>query len=158
MNWSKYHLYSTQKHVFYKQMKKAKTSSTFLQYSFSKPFRSELYKYSFSNSFRSELENEFFKIIFTHGIIYKITWYKQDIEVPAYALVSSTLFNLWIEKVYIDLEKLSLTNYKKEDSADHTREKFDNSVSEMEKKTNKIHKKINLNCFGNNTMEFKFRT
>lgn len=112
--------------------------------------------YFFSNSFRLELENEFFKIIFTHGIIYKITWYKQDIEVPAYALVCCTLFNLWIEKVYIDLEKLSLTNYKKEDSADHTREKFDNSVSEMEKKTNKIHKKINLNCFGNNTWNSNF--
>ena len=54
------------------------------------------------------------------------------------------------------MEKLSLTNYKKEDSADHTREKFDNSVSEMEKKTNKIHKKINLNCFGNNTWNSNF--
>ena len=75
-----------------------------------------------------------------------------------YTLVSSNLFKFRIEKVYKDLEKHSLTKYKKEDSADHTREKFDNSVSEMEKKTNKIHKKINLNCFGNNIMEFKFRT
>lgn len=143
---------------FINKWKKLRQAVPSYKYSFSKSFRSELYKYSFSNSFRSELENEFFKIIFTHGIIYKTTWYKQDIEVPAYALVSSTLFNLRIEKVYIDLEKLSLTNYKKEDSADHTREKFDNSVSEMEKKTNKIHEKINLNCFGNNTIEFKFRT
>ena len=28
-----------------------------------------------------------------------------------------------------------------EDSVEHTRENFDNSVSEMDKKTNQIHKK-----------------
>ena len=45
-----------------------------------------------------------------------------------------------------------------EGSVDHNKENFDFSISEMDKETNKIRKKINLNCFGNKNIDFKICT